>query len=91
MVLDYLFKFKHFSFWIFSQIQKILVNAFLIENGKMVNSLNSLNNYFGKQKMVLVYLFKFKHFSFWNFCQIRKYAKVIQIQKYAEVIQIQKN
>ena len=69
------------------QIQKILVNAFLIENGKMVNS---LNNYFGKQKMVLDYLFKFKHFSFWNFCQIQKYAEVIQIQKYAEVIPIQK-
>ena len=41
MVLDYLIKFKHISFWNFCQIQKILVNAFLIENGKMVNSLNS--------------------------------------------------
>ena len=72
MVLDYLFKVKHFSFWNFCQIQKILVNTFLIENGKTVNSLNSLINYFGKQKMVLDYLFKFKHFSFWNFCQIQK-------------------
>ena len=50
MVLDYLIKFKHFSFSNFCQIQKILVIAFLIENGKMVNSLNSLNNYFGKQQ-----------------------------------------
>ena len=40
-VLDYLFKFQHFSFSNFYQIKKILVNAFLIENGKMVNSLNS--------------------------------------------------
>ena len=37
----------------FKNMQKKIVNAFLIENGKMVNSLNSQNNYFGKQKMVL--------------------------------------
>ena len=86
MVLDYLFKFKHFSFWNFCQIQKILVNAFLIENDKMVNS---LNNYFGKQKLFLDYLFKFKYFSSSNFCHIQKYVEVIQIQKYVEVIQIQ--
>ena len=48
----------------FKNMQKILVNAFLIENGKMVNSLNSSNNSFGKQKMFLYYLFKFKHFLF---------------------------
>ena len=33
-----------------------------ILNGKMVNSLNSQNNNFRKQKMVLDQLFKFKHF-----------------------------
>ena len=48
---------------------KILVNAFLIENVKIVNS---LNNYFGKQKMFWITNSKFEHFSFRNFCQIQK-------------------
>ena len=53
----------------------ILVNEFLIENGKMVNSMNSQNNYFIKNKMVLDQLFKLKHFSCSKFSQIPKFAK----------------
>ena len=41
----------HVEFFVrFESMQKIGVNAFLIENGTMVNS---LNNYFRKQQMVL--------------------------------------
>jgi hypothetical protein len=51
------------SFFRFKSMHKIQDNAFLNKNGIIVNSLNSSNDYFRKQKIVLDYLFKFKHFS----------------------------
>jgi hypothetical protein len=45
MVLNYLFNLKHFSYSKFYQIlnsaKRILINIDLLENGKMVISLNS--------------------------------------------------
>ena len=88
MVLSYLCKFKHFSCSKFFLIRKYakVIQIQIQKSTTIVNSLNSYNNSFRKQKMVLSYLCKFKHFLCSKFFLIRKYAKVIQIQKLIKFI-----
>ena len=63
-------------------------NAFLIENGKMVNS---LNNYFGKQKVVLDYLFGSNTFHYEIFVRFENMQKLFKFKNMQKLFNFKKS